>query len=70
MSLLQEVVKLVAFAVTFVPLLCGCSDRLQQWNHYQKAMKDERLFNDMHWPNEEWVVFFTAFLKFAYLLCF
>ncbi|KAG0631673.1 hypothetical protein M758_1G271400 [Ceratodon purpureus] len=35
-------------------LLEGKSDRLQQWNHYQKAMKDERLFNDMHWPNEEW----------------
>ena len=69
MSMLQEFGKVVVFSVMFVSLLCDCSDRLLQWGHYQEGIRNKWLFDDMHWPNEEWVMVISlAFLKFVPLL--
>jgi len=47
-----ESVLLYCFLQVKLPFLCACSGRLA---YYQEAIQEERLFHDMHWPNEEWV---------------
>ena len=53
--LLHKFAIAVLLPLMIDPFLRGCSDRLPQWNFYYAALKNERLFNNMQWPNEEWV---------------
>lgn len=43
-------------SINLKPILRGCSEQnLSKWAYYQQAIKQERLFDELQWPDEKWV---------------